>query len=117
MEGPRPEGPRIPFMSNAPQSSHACVAPCTTVQVDFAEGDPPARAREVLESLVRARTLVEEHDARVNRADLFKLVTGKSALDSTISATQRIVDALERAQRGVEIEVRSPSARERSTSR
>lgn len=68
-----------------------------------------SRAKAVLESLLEARRLCSEHDARTNRSDLYKAVTGKSALDAAITQTQRMIDSLDRslARAGAEVEVRA----------
>lgn len=67
------------------------------------------RARAVLASLLEAKAACEEHGSRMNRSDLYKSVTGKSALDGAISATQRMIENLDRTlgKAALEVEVRA----------
>jgi hypothetical protein len=70
-------------------------------------------ARSLLESLVSAKAECEAHQARFNRPDMFRAVTGRSALDAAIASTRRMIErldaALERAESQVEVKVASVS--------
>lgn len=67
------------------------------------------RARAVLEGLLEARIACEEQGDRMNRSDLYKTVTGRSALDSAITSTERMIEALDRtlSKATLEVEVRA----------
>ncbi len=54
------------------------------------------RAEAVLQSLLNAKAECEKQLARFRRPDMMKSVTGKSALDSAIASTQRMVESLNR---------------------
>lgn len=54
------------------------------------------RAEAVLQSLMNAKAECEKQLARFRRPDMMKSVTGKSALDSAIASTQRMVESLNR---------------------
>ncbi|MBL8746763.1 MAG: hypothetical protein JNK58_10455 [Phycisphaerae bacterium] len=67
------------------------------------------RAKAVLAELKQARSACEEHGNRLNRSDLYKTVTGRSALDAAISSTERMIETLDRtlAKATLEVEVRA----------
>lgn len=67
------------------------------------------RARAVLAGLLEARAACEEQGSRMNRSDLYKSVTGRSALDSAITSTERMIEALDRTlgKATLEVEVRA----------
>jgi hypothetical protein len=67
------------------------------------------RAEAVLRSLLEAKASCEEEGSRLNRSDLYKTVTGRSAWDASIAATQRMIESLDRAlaAAGVEVEIRA----------
>lgn len=79
------------------------------------------RAQVVLQGLLEAKAACEEQGARLNRSDLYKAVTGRSAWDASITATQRMIDSLDRAlaSAGVEVEIRAANllGRERASAR
>ncbi|MBL9031272.1 MAG: hypothetical protein JNM80_06150 [Phycisphaerae bacterium] len=53
-------------------------------------------AEQLLRSLLDYRTQSERNLAELRQGDLFKSVTGKSALDNAITSTQRMIEALNR---------------------
>jgi hypothetical protein len=67
------------------------------------------RAEAVLASLLEAKAACEEHGNRMNRSDLYKTVTGRSALDGAITSTQRMIENLDRtlSKAALEVEVRA----------
>lgn len=79
------------------------------------------RAQAVLEGLLKARETCEEHGSRMNRSDLYKTVTGRSALDAAITATQRMIENLDRSlgKASIEVEVRAAGlmSRDRAAAR
>lgn len=79
------------------------------------------RAKAVLAELIEARTACEEQGNRMNRSDLFKTVTGRSALDTAISSTERMIETLDRtlSKATLEVEVRAATllSRQRSSAR
>lgn len=55
-----------------------------------------AHAEAVLKSLIEAKEACEQQAAANHRSDLFKAVTGRSALDAAIVSTKRIIDQIDR---------------------
>lgn len=58
------------------------------------------RARELLARLLRDRDTLETALSGTGRCDHLKQVTGRSALDNAIAATQRVIEAIDRAVSG-----------------
>lgn len=58
--------------------------------------DARADAERLLAGLIDARSRSEKRLAELNRADILKSLTGKSALDNAITSTQRMIDSLDR---------------------
>jgi hypothetical protein len=70
------------------------------------------QAEAVLRSLIEAREECDRQVERFKRSDLFKTVTGRSALDSAISSTKKMIEHLDRclAAAARDVERRSASA-------
>lgn len=68
-------------------------------------------AQSLLQSLMAAKAECEEHQARFNRPDMYRAVTGRSALDAAIASTTRMIERLDavlaRAQADLEVRVAS----------
>jgi hypothetical protein len=54
------------------------------------------RAEALLRTLLDYKTQSERNLAEIKQPDVFKSVTGRSALDNAIASTQRMVEALNR---------------------
>ncbi len=54
------------------------------------------RAEALLRTLLDYKAQSERNLAEIKQADVFKSVTGRSALDNAIASTQRMVEALNR---------------------
>ena len=54
------------------------------------------RAEALLRTLVDYKSQSERNLAEIKQPDVFKSVTGRSALDNAIASTQRMVEALNR---------------------
>ncbi|MDX2115073.1 MAG: hypothetical protein SFZ24_05555 [Planctomycetota bacterium] len=52
-------------------------------------------AEALLHSLLAARSECEAQSDRLNRADLYKAVTGRSSLDTAIASTKRMIEHLD----------------------
>ena len=74
-----------------------------------------AEAEALLRTLLDAKAECESHQTRFNRPDMFKAVTGRSALDATIGHTRKIIERLELtlAQTEQRIEVKLNTVGER----
>lgn len=68
-----------------------------------------ACAEAVLAQLIEAKSACEQESGRTKRLDLYKSVTGRSAFDTAIASTRRMIDALDRSlgESTMEIEVRA----------
>lgn len=53
-------------------------------------------AERLLRGLIEARAQSEARLAELSRVDILKKLTGTSALDTAISSTERMIDALDR---------------------
>ncbi|MFN0134326.1 MAG: hypothetical protein ACKVW3_17570 [Phycisphaerales bacterium] len=53
-------------------------------------------AESLLKSLLDYRTQSERNLAELRQGDMFRAVTGRSALDNAIASTQRMIEALDR---------------------
>ena len=54
------------------------------------------RAEALLRTLLDYKTQSERNLAELKQPDIFKSVTGRSALDNAIASTQRMIEALNR---------------------
>jgi len=58
--------------------------------------DTLSRARRLLDSLEEAREETQRHLARLRRPDAYATVAGRSALDTAVLSTRRMIETLER---------------------
>jgi hypothetical protein len=58
--------------------------------------DARAEARRLLTGLIEARAQSEARLAEFNRVDILKKLTGRSALDTAIASTERMIESLDR---------------------
>lgn len=87
--------------------------PARSLQDENLPVDDYRRQREeaqcLLESLMTAKAECEAHQAKFNRPDMYRAVTGRSALDSAIASTRKMIERLdallERAEVEVEVQV------------
>jgi hypothetical protein len=58
--------------------------------------DAKAEARRLLAGLIEARAQSEARLAELHRVDILKKLSGRSALDTAIGSTERMIDSLDR---------------------
>ncbi|MEO0513455.1 MAG: hypothetical protein AAF108_11260 [Planctomycetota bacterium] len=57
-----------------------------------------ARAQKLLDELIDARAASESRLADLNRTDILKRVTGRSAMDTAIESTRRMIETFGRVE-------------------